>query len=313
MTTTSSPNKNPLLVLITGPTASGKSALSVAVARALGAPIVSFDSRQLYREMCIGTAKPSVEEQDGIPHWGIDLRSIHEPYSAGDFQREASEQLKKWFQTYPTVVAVGGSTLYYDALTKGFDNFPTIGEQTAEQLDKWFEAGGLDRWCSELQQRDPETFATIDLKNPRRVQRALEVSVESGRPYASFINNETGSRDASPNYRTLSFAPLLERSALYERINQRVIQMVEAGLEEEARALYPFRNLRALDTVGYREWWPYFEGEQSVEEVTAQIQQNTRRYAKRQLTWFRKKQEIKWVEFKHPETLIQQIHEKQTT
>ena len=311
MTTTSSPNKKPLLVLITGPTASGKTAVAIAVARLLDAPIISFDSRQLYQEMSIGTAKPSAEEQDGIPHWGIDLRSIHEPYSAGDFQRDAAEQLANWFQSHPVVVAVGGSTLYYDALTRGFDDFPPIGAKTSDQLAEWFKAGGLDRWCRELQARDPETYAAIDLQNPRRVQRALEVSVESGRPYASFISKETGTRDMHRDYRLLSFAPNLDRTDLYERINQRVIQMVEAGLEKEARALYSLRHLRALDTVGYREWWPYFEGEQSLEQTIDLIQRNTRRYAKRQLTWFRKKEEINWVPFEHPEHLIREIHEKQ--
>ena len=298
----------PWLVVVTGPTASGKTSLAINLAQSLQTSILSFDSRQFYSEMPIGTAQPIERERQNVFHWGIGARSIDSPYSAGAFQRDAIDYLKHLFESQSVVVAVGGSTLYYDALCHGLDNFPEIGEETKTQVAQIFEHQGLQGWRDALKKLDPATFSNIDLQNPRRLQRALEVCVESGKPYASFLN--MGSQELP--YHTLSIAPIIERKALYERIDQRVLQMVANGLEDEARGLYEKRHLSTLDTVGYREWWAYFEGQCELEEVISLIQRNTRRYAKRQLTWFRKKADLHWMDFGQTQDILNFIHEKIT-
>jgi len=283
----------PLLINITGPTASGKTALAVALARALDTEIVSVDSRQVYREMRIGTAVPTEEERQGIPHHLMQHRSIHDAYTVKDFEREALEALHDIFRRRPVAVAAGGTGLYFRALNDGLDEIPGIPPSLREQLTARWQTEGLESLLLELQEYDPEYYAVVDRRNPVRIIRALEVIRYTGRPFSSFRTGQPARRP----FRSLWIGLSPGRQALYERINRRVGEMVSAGLEEEVRRLYPHRHLNALQTVGYREWFPYFEGLTTREKVLEEIAKNTRRYAKRQCTWFRKNPRIRWF---HP-------------
>lgn len=274
----------PLLIVLGGPTASGKTALAIRLAKALGTEIVSADSRQFYREMRIGTAKPTPAELAEVRHHFIDSLSIHEPYSVGDFERDALALLDDLFLTRETAVLTGGSGLFIRALTEGLDRFPPISDAARKHVAEGEQTGGIAWLQAELQRRDPAQFEKIDALNPARLRRALEVCVETGMPYSSFL---TAPRAERP-FDTLSLLLDPPRPILYERINQRVDGMIEEGLEEEARALYPFRRLTALNTVGYEEWFEHFDGLIARETAIDKIKQHTRNYAKRQVTWFSK-------------------------
>lgn len=280
------------LISIIGPTAIGKTALSIKIAQQFDCPIISADSRQVYREMSIGTAVPSAEELKAAEHYFIQHRSIHENYSAGDFEKEALAKLRKLFEKYDKVVMVGGSGLYLKAVFEGLDHFPEIKPETRENLNRAYQKNGLLSLVEELQKADPESFEKIDLSNPQRVIRALEVLRESGKAYSTFLNQPKDKRFFKP----IKIGLTAERQIIYDRIEKRVDLMMEEGLLEEAKKLEPNRNVQALNTVGYKELFSYLDGEISLETAVEEIKKNTRRFAKRQLTWFRKDNQIKWFE-----------------
>ncbi len=270
------------LIAIGGPTAAGKTRLAIAVARRLQTHIISADSRQFYREMAIGNARPNAGELAAAPHHFIADRSLHTHLSAGRFAEEAMARISELSQHLDTIVVVGGSGLYLRALCEGLDEFPEITDGARAQVQAIREKQGLAGLQRELQRADPEYYTRVDLQNGRRIERALLVSFSEDRPYSQYLGRKRP-RPFSVAY----FAPAVERSDLYERVNQRVLRMVEEGLETEAHGLQAYRQLPVLQTVGYQEWWAYFAGRQTKARTIELIQRNSRRYAKRQNTWFR--------------------------
>ncbi|SDL03832.1 tRNA dimethylallyltransferase [Catalinimonas alkaloidigena] len=278
------------LIVVVGPTAVGKTALSVQLAQHFGCEILSADARQFYREMAIGTAKPTPEEQSGVPHHFVDSLSIQDAYSVGAFEREALATLAHLYQRYPVALMTGGSGLYVRAVTEGLDEVPPAAPQLREQLTDRWQQEGLASLTDELCRRDPDYCLTADLQNPHRVIRALEVCLSTGRPFSSF-------RRATPQarpFRVHKIGLTLPRETLYARIDRRVELMLEAGLQQEAEALFPYRHLTALQTVGYQEIFGWMEGHYDWDEAVRLLKRNTRRYAKRQLTWFRKDPHVRW-------------------
>jgi len=275
------------LLYVAGPTASGKTSLAIALAQHFDSEIISCDSRQFYKEMSIGTAVPNSEELAAAKHHFIQQRSIHQPYSIGDFQREALDSLKTLFKTKDTVILVGGSGLYADALIDGLDHFPEVDPAFREQLNNQLEHDGIEALATRLKDIDPAYHQKVDLGNPHRLIRALEICLSSGLPYSSFLGN----KKAPTFFKSQKIILQWDRSILYERINKRVDQMVAAGLEAEAQSLYPNKDVNALQTVGYREWFAYFDGIFDRTTTPEEIKKNTRRYAKRQTTWFKRYQD----------------------
>ncbi len=272
------------LIYVAGPTAVGKTALGVALAQHYQTEIISCDARQVYQEMTLGTAVPSREEQQGVPHHFIQHRSIHNPYGAGDFEKEGLQLLRRLFQKLDLVVMVGGSGLYAKALLEGLDDFPEVNQTAINMVSELYKRSGIAGLQKALEEKDPDYYAVVDYQNPRRLIRALEVCEASHKPYSSFLRKTVKKRF----FKTQTFCLTRPRAELYNRINQRVDQMVAMGLQAEAHSLFPHRKLAALHTVGYQEWFSHFEGKTSVEQAIAEIQKNTRRYAKRQLTWLKK-------------------------
>ena len=274
------------VIAIEGPTAVGKTAVAIAVAQAFQTEILNADARQCYRELCIGVARPSPAELASIKHHFIADRSVHNPLSAGAFEREGLARLAQLHQDHALVVLAGGSGLYVKAVLEGLDAFPSVTPQVQESLRQRLEKEGIESLQGLLQEHDPAYAKQVDLHNPHRLLRALAVCLSSGRPYSSFLQGS----DARPPrpFETLRIALSRERAHLYERINARVLAMVEEGLVEEARRLLPLRRLSPLDTVGYRELFAHFEGSLSLDEAIALIQRNSRRYAKRQSTWLQR-------------------------
>ncbi|MBI1225503.1 MAG: tRNA (adenosine(37)-N6)-dimethylallyltransferase MiaA [Bacteroidetes bacterium] len=303
-------NRQKHLIVIGGATATGKTAAAIQVANHFKTEILSADSRQFYREMSIGTAKPSTEELAKTPHHFINSLSIHDDYSVGDFESEALALVAVLFQKNDCVVLVGGSGLFIRALCEGLDEFPEVSKSTVEALEKTLSEIGIEALQSELKELDPLYFEQVDIQNPHRLVRALSVCRESGQPFSSFRTKEKKQRPFTPNYVLME----MERNILYEKINLRVDKMVEAGLLEEARKLYPFRNLNALQTVGYQELFDFFDEKCSLVDAIEKIKQNSRRYAKRQSTWFRKDPHWKAFDPKEITALIgyleSEIHKK---
>ncbi len=291
------------LIVIAGPTASGKSDLALHLALQFQCEILSADSRQFYREMNIGTAKPPPEMLEAVPHHFINNLSIREEYTAGQFARDALQCLKGLFPKNPVQIVVGGSGLYLKALCEGFDALPPANPGIRESLTEKFRNQGLDVLLKELAEKDPEHYRKIDRNNPHRVIRALEVIRITGRPYSSF---RTGKPKPRP-FRTIKIGLTLDRAELYQRINQRVDRMMEDGLLDEVRNLLPCRHLPALDSVGYKELIAYLQNEITLEEAVEAIKKNTRRYAKRQLTWFRKDSNIRWFAPENHEAILHYI------
>lgn len=275
---------NKRLIYIAGPTAVGKTALSVSIAQHFRTEIISCDARQCFKEMRIGTAVPTAEEQKGIPHHFIQNQSIHKSFGAGDFEKEALQLLGLLFEKHDTVLMVGGSGLYAKALIEGLDEFPLIDRKSINTVSQLYKTKGLEGLQKALAEKDPKYYKAVDRKNHRRLIRALEVCETAQKPYSSFLGQSVKTRPFSSQTLLLK----MPRVQLYNRINRRVEQMVVAGLEEEARRLYPFRELSAIQTVGYQEWFTHFDGKSSKEATIAEIQKNSRRYAKRQMTWFQK-------------------------
>ncbi|MAM29126.1 MAG: tRNA (adenosine(37)-N6)-dimethylallyltransferase MiaA [Flavobacteriaceae bacterium] len=287
------PKNKPLLVCIVGPTAIGKTAMGIAIANCFSTEIISADSRQFFAEMAIGTAVPSPEELAAAPHHFIQNRSIFDPYSVGDFERDALKKLDELFQLHPVVVMVGGSGLYVDAVVNGLDAFPKVDPAIRAKLNTELEKEGLKKLQEELQLADPTYYAKADVQNPHRVIRALEIVRQTGNPFSSYLNKGGETR----NFNTLYIGLSAERKLVYDRINQRVDQMIARGLVEEAKSLYKHKDLNALQTVGYKELFQHFDGAVSLETAISEIKKNTRRFAKRQGTWFRKNEQIHWFEY----------------
>lgn len=280
------------LIVIGGPTASGKTALSIALAKKWNTVILSADSRQFYKEMSIGTAKPTVDEMENIPHYFIDSHSITDEVNTARFANEASELLSTLFQQHDKIILVGGSGMFIDALCFGLDDIPHDSEQQ-QQLNQELELYGLAPLLEELQEKDPDFYNQVDKSNPVRIIRALEVIRATNRPFSSFRKGEKKQHNFSIRY----FVINVPREILYERINYRVDIMVENGLEHEAKILVSYKHLKPLATVGYSEWFRYFEGEIDRSTCIELIKQNSRRYAKRQVTWFKRNPDTIWIPF----------------
>ncbi len=291
------------LVVIVGPTGSGKTDLSIRLALHYGVPILSTDSRQVYRGMPIGTAQPTEEEQRLVEHHFIASRDVTDELSSGQYEVEASACLKRLFQTHDMVIAAGGSGLYVKALCEGMDDLPKVDPALREHLNERLEREGIDALAEELRKVDPVHYEVVDRKNPARVLRALEVSLQTGRPYSEQRTGERRKRD----FQIIKIGITMPREELYDRINRRVDLMMEAGLEEEARTMYPHRELNALRTVGYREMFDYFDGKCTLSEAVELIKRNSRHYAKRQLTWFGRDGEIRWFSPKDESAIIRHI------
>ena len=276
--------KKPKLIYIAGATASGKTSLAIALAKRYVTEIISCDSRQFYKEMNIGTAVPTTEERAEAPHHFIQHLSIHDAYSVGEYRKAALALLKKLFKKYETIILVGGSGMYADALLEGLDEFPEVDPNIRPQLNAIYQQEGIEVLQDLLRTHDLRHYQVVDKQNSHRLIRALEISLSSGKPYSSFLGN----KQAPDFFESKRVVIDWERAELYDRINERVDQMVAMGLEEEAKALYPNKNLNSLQTVGYSEWFTHFDGKWDRETAIAEIKKNSRRYAKRQSTWFRR-------------------------
>lgn len=284
--------KKPLIVCIVGPTAIGKTSTAIALAHQWNAEIISADSRQFFREMSIGTAKPSTEELAAVPHHFINSHSISDAFSVGDFETEGLKLLQQLFKKHSLVFLVGGSGLYVQAITQGFDSLPKAPESLRNELNNQLAVQGIGALQERLKALDPVYYSEVDIQNPQRIIRALEVCMSSGRPFSSFRNQEAAERP----FDILTIGLNTERSVLYNRINERVDLMMQEGLLAEVESLLPYRKLNALQTVGYQELFDYLEGKCTLDEAVERVKQNTRRFAKRQLTWFRKNTETTWFE-----------------
>jgi tRNA dimethylallyltransferase len=279
------------LIVIAGPTASGKTALAIQLAQNYKAVIISADSRQFYREMAIGTAKPTDEELITVKHYFINSHSITENFTVGDFEKQCLGLLKELFKYHDKVIMVGGSGLYIKAVCEGFDQLPVANHEIRSKLNGELQAQGIERLQEKLKIADPVYYETVDLNNPQRIIRALEVFEATGKPFSSF---HTSLKVARP-FRTIKFGLDWPREILYQRINQRVDTMLQQGLIEEVKSLLPYRHFNALNTVGYNELFDYFDGKTELHSAISLIKQNTRRFAKRQLTWFKKDKDIIWM------------------
>ena len=288
------------LIIITGPTAVGKTSVTIELAKALNTEIISCDSRQMYREMRIGTAVPTAEELAAVPHHFIGNLSIHDYYNVSMFEQECLQLLDKLFLKYQTVVITGGSGLYIDALCKGIDDFPTVDTEIRRTVTGWFETEGIEYLRRQLKMLDPEHYAKVDLRNHKRIMKAIEVSLQTGKPYSSFL---TAKQQKRP-FEIETFVLNRPREELFERINRRTTQMMEEGLLEEAEALYAYRHLNALNTVGYKELFACMNEQYDLDTAVELIRRNTRRYAKRQLTWFVRDKETIWL---HPEQCLKTV------
>lgn len=291
------------LVVIVGPTGCGKTDLSIRLAEHYRAPIISTDSRQFYRGLPIGTAQPTADQLARAEHHFIASHALTDEVNCGSYEVMALERLEELFKAHSTVIAVGGSGLYVRALCEGMDDLPEADEALRKELTRRIESEGLESLCEELKRLDPIYYAQVDRQNPARVQRALEVCLQTGMPYSSL---RTGERRERP-FEIIKIGINLPREELYARIDRRVKLMMEEGLEAEARAALPYRELNALQTVGYKELFLYFDGEITKEEAVALIQRNSRRYAKRQLTWFRRDEEVAWFRPDEDATIIEHI------
>lgn len=277
------------LIAVLGPTAVGKTAYAIELANSLGTEIISADSRQIFRELNIGAARPSEEELQAVPHHFIASISVHDDYSAGRYAREVGERLTDLFQKYDTVVCCGGSMLYVDAVINGFDDLPS-DKTVREHWNQRLAEEGIEALQQALQERDPEYYTQVDLKNPHRVIRALEVCDVAGKPFSALRLDRRADRDFEVEKIGLD----MPRQELYTRIDARVLTMMDAGLLEEVQSLHEHRHLQALNTVGYKELFDYIDGNCTLEFAVQKIQQHTRNFAKRQLTWWRRDESIRW-------------------
>lgn len=282
------------LIVLIGPTGVGKTELSLRLAEHFRTCIVSADSRQLYADLKIGTAAPTPGQLQRVPHHFVGTLRLTDYYSAAQYEAEVLNLLEKLFTEHDTVVLTGGSMMYVDAICKGIDDIPTVDAETRQLMLQKYEAEGLESLCAELKLLDPEYYRQVDLKNPKRVIHALEICYMTGKTYTSFRTNSPKERP----FRIVKIGLTRDREELYDRINRRVDMMVEEGLVEEARQVYPYRALNSLNTVGYKEMFKYLDGEWTLPFAIEKIKQNSRIYSRKQMTWFKRDKEIRWF---HPE------------
>jgi tRNA dimethylallyltransferase len=283
----------PLLIIVAGPTAVGKTAIGIQLAKKLETSIINADSRQVFHEMRIGTSMPSEKEQAEVKHYFLGHRSVSEGYDASKFEKDVTEFLNKWFSIHSSIVMVGGSGLYIDAVCRGIDDLPSADPSIRQLIKKEYEKYGIEHIRKQLSDRDPAYFEIVDLNNPQRILKALEIFEMTGKPYSSFLTGKAKQR----NFKTLLIGLDLPRHELHDRINKRVDSMIADGLVDEVKTLLPFRNLNSLNTVGYKELFEYLEGKYTFDEAVERIKAHTRQYARRQLTWFRRYPQIRWF---HP-------------
>lgn len=284
----------PILIVIIGPTGIGKTELSLSVAEAYHTAIISADSRQLYADLKIGTAAPTPEQLARVPHHFVGTLKLTDYYSAAQYEAEVMKKLDQLFQTHPVVVLTGGSMMYVDAVCKGIDDIPTVDKETRELMLQRYEEEGLEQLCAELKLLDPEYYHIVDLKNPKRVIHAMEICYMTGKTYTSFRTRTCKERP----FHIIKIGLKRDREELYGRINRRVDQMMEDGLLEEARSVYPHRQLNSLNTVGYKELFNYLDGQWELPFAIEKIKQNSRIYSRKQVTWFKRDEEITWF---HPD------------
>ena len=282
------------LIVITGPTAVGKTACCLDIAKHYGLPIINADSRQIFQELRIGTARPTEEQMQKVKHYFVGTLRLNDYYSASLFEQQVLALLEQLFMTYDYALMAGGSMMYIDAVCDGIDDIPTIDDETRETMKRRLKEEGLEALCEALKRLDPDYYEIVDRQNPRRVIHALEICTMTGKTYTSFRKREKRERP----FEIIKIGLNRPREELYTRINQRVDQMMADGLLDEARQLYPLKGLNALNTVGYKELFDYFDGRWSLEEAVERIKGNTRRYARKQLTWFKKDERIRWY---HPD------------
>jgi tRNA dimethylallyltransferase len=291
------------LIVITGPTAVGKTALCLDIAQHFGIPIINADSRQIYKELKIGTASPTSEQLQLVPHYFVGSLSLTDYYSASLFEQQVLEILSRQFRSHDFALMAGGSMMYIDAVCDGIDDIPTVDDVTRETLKRRLAEEGLEALVEQLKELDPEYYEIVDRQNPRRVVHGLEICLMTGKTYTSFRKREKKERP----FRIVKIGLNRPREELYDRINQRVDQMMQQGLLEEAKALYPMRQMNALNTVGYKELFDYLDGRWPLEEAVERIKGNTRRYARKQLTWYKKDPQIRWFHPDDKEQIISYI------
>lgn len=299
--------KNTLIVLL-GPTGVGKTDLSIDIAEHLQTEIISCDSRQFFKEIRIGTAVPEEKYLQQVPHHMIQNLSVEDDYNAGKFEYDVLNLLDKLFHEHHTVLMTGGSMLYIDAVCKGIDDLPTVDKELRKQLLDRFHENGLEPLRLELKNIDPDYYEQVDLKNPKRILHALEIYYMTGKPYSSLRREEAKKR----HFDIIKIGLNRDRTELYDRINRRVELMMEEGLLDEARSVYGKRHLNPLNTVGYKELFAHFDGELTLEQATERIQANSRKYARKQLTWFRRDESIRWFHPEQKEQVLQYIDEQLT-
>lgn len=278
------------LIVLAGPTASGKTATAIKLAKAFDAEIISADSRQFYKELSIGTAAPTAEELSQVKHHFVHNLSIEDKYDVADYERDVLDFLKQYFNTKNVAIMTGGSGLFIDAVCNGLDSMPDISEEVRDRVSKMLETDGIEALQKEVEKVDNEYYQVVDRQNPRRLQRALEVYYQTGRPYSTFRQRNVAKRD----FDIIKLAILWDRAELIERINRRVDLMMQQGLLDEVKSVYPKRHLNSLNTVGYKELFEYLDGKCTLEQAVEQIKINTRQYAKRQMTWLRKNNDYQW-------------------
>ncbi|WP_072530597.1 tRNA (adenosine(37)-N6)-dimethylallyltransferase MiaA [Bacteroides ilei] len=296
----------PTLLVIIGPTGIGKTDLSLDLAEKYHTCIISADSRQLYADLKIGTASPTSEQLARVTHYFVGTLKLTDYYSAAQYEAEAIKKLEELFQKHSIVVLTGGSMMYVDAVCKGIDDIPTVDKETRQYLMERYEKEGLEPLCAELKLRDPEYYSIADIRNPKRVIHALEICYMTGKTYTSF---RTRTKKERP-FHIIKIGLQRDREELYKRINQRVDLMIEEGLLEEARKVYPYRNLNSLNTVGYKELFKYFDGEWDLPYAIEKIKQNSRIYSRKQVTWFKRDADITWFHPDQKKEILQFINEE---
>ena len=292
--------ENKHLIVLAGPTASGKTATAIKLAKAFDAEIISADSRQFYKELSIGTAAPTAEELSQVKHHFVHNLSIEDKYDVADYEKDVLSFLKQYFKTKDIAIMTGGSGLFIDAVCNGLDEMPDISEEVRSRVTKMLEADGIEGLQREVERVDNDYFQVVDKQNPRRLQRALEVYYQTGKPYSTFRQRNVTKR----NFDIVKLAILWDRDKLIERINKRVDLMMQQGLLEEVKSVYPKRYLNSLNTVGYKELFDYLDGKCSLEQAVEQIKINTRQYAKRQMTWLRKNGDYQWFTIDEVDKII---------
>ena len=294
------------LIIVLGPTGIGKSDISIQLAKHYHSEIISADSRQFFRELSIGTAVPSSDDLEIVPHHFIQNKSIHDYYNVSDYETEVIQLVSELFKRTNPVILTGGSMLYLDTICNGIDDIPTVDPEIRDEVIAWYEKNGIEALRQRLLEIDPEYYQIVDLNNPKRLLHAVEIHQMTGLPFTSFRKKTVKERP----FRMIKIGINQDRKILYDRINQRVLKMMNAGLLEEAKTVYPHRKLNSLNTVGYKELFTYLDGECTLDESIDLIQRNTRKYARKQLTWFRRDEKIKWFEPDRIQEIIEFVDSK---